>query len=217
MPEVTLPSQQFVAIKAIKDGVVYLKNGGLRRILMVNGINFDLKSETEQGIILNSFQNFLNSLDFPIQFFIHSRKINIDDYVKKILAKKEEETNELLKIQIDDYASFIKSFVADNDIIDKNFFIIIPYETSLATAAAQKGTFNFLGFGQKTTAKTGVDYNSQKDLQQLNERVDQIGKSLTQIGLRGIPLEDEPLVELFYNLYNPQIVEKKELSIAKQK
>jgi len=218
MAEITLPSQQFVAIKEIKDGVVYLKNGGLRRVLMVNGINFDLKSETEQEIILNSFQNFLNGLDFPIQFFIHSRKINIDEYAEKILEKKKEETNELLRIQIDDYVSFVRSFVADNDIIDKSFFVVVPYEISAAAQVAKKGVFDFLPFGKSSAEKTKTaDLNSQNDLQQLNERVDQVIKGLNTIGLRAISLEDEPLIELFYNLYNPQIVEKKDLAIAKQK
>lgn len=217
MAETTLPSQQFVTIKEIRDGVLYLKNGGLRRILMVNGINFDLKSDTEQNIILSSFQNFLNGLDFPIQFFIHSRKINIEEYAEKILERKKEETNELLKIQIDDYVSFIRSFVTDNDIIDKSFFIVVSYETSAAAMAAKKGLFDFLPFGKTDVNQTQkAEMNSQKDLQQLNERVDQVVKGLNTIGLRAIPLEDEPLIELFYNLYNPQIVEKKDLAIAKK-
>ncbi|MDP1706647.1 MAG: hypothetical protein Q8L36_02400 [bacterium] len=217
MAETTLPSQQFVAIQEIRDGIIYLKSGGLRRVLMVNGINFDLKSDTEQNIILSSFQNFLNGLDFPIQFFIHSRKINIEEYTEKILERKKDETNELLKIQIDDYVSFIRSFVTDNDIIDKNFFVVVPYETSVATMAAKKGLFDFLPFGKSTISQTQkAEMNSQKDLQQLNERVDQIVKGLNTIGLRAIPLEDEPLIELFYNLYNPQIVEKKDLAIAKK-
>lgn len=218
MAEITLPSQQFVAVKEIKDGTVYLKSGGLRRLLMVNGVNFDLKSETEQEIILGSFQNFLNGLDFPIQFFIHSRKINIDEYAEKILARKKDEANELLRIQIDDYVSFVRSFVTDNDIIEKNFFAVVPYEASAAAAlAAKKGVLDFLPFRKPTANQTAAqNTNSQNNLQQLNERVDQVIKGLNSIGLRAIPLEDEPLIELFYNLYNPQIIEKKDLAIAKK-
>jgi len=101
MPEPTKPSQQFVEIKEIKNDVVYLKSGGLRKILIVSGVNFDLKSENEQTLILNGFRNFLNTLDFSVQLFIHSRKTNIDLYLEKIAARKQEEENELLKIQID--------------------------------------------------------------------------------------------------------------------
>lgn len=217
MAEITLPSQQFVTVKEIRDGVVYLKSGGLRRVLMVNGINFDLKSEAEQEIILGSFQNFLNGLDFPIQMFIHSRKINIDEYAEKILEKKKDEVNDLLKIQIDDYVSFIRSFVADNDIIDKNFFVVVPYETSAAALASRKGLFDFLPFGKtKASQAANQNLNSQNDLQQIGERVDQVTKGLNTIGLRAVPLEDEALIELFYNLYNPQITEKKDLAIAKK-
>lgn len=93
MAEVTTPTQKFVEIKEIRDGVVYLKNGKLRKILIVSGINFDLKSETEQTLILNSFQNFLNSLDFSVQFFIHSRRVNIENYLD--LMEKEKKKNRM--------------------------------------------------------------------------------------------------------------------------
>lgn len=213
MAEITLPTQQFVEIKEIKDGVIYLKNGGLRKILMVGGVNFDLKSEEEQELILNSFQNFLNALDFSIQFFIHSRKINIDNYVKKIEALKEEETNELLKVQIDDYIAFIKSFVEQNDIFDKTFFVVVPFDATPINVSST----DIFGWFKKTSKSTAPDQESdeQKNIQQLNQRIDQIINGLQQIGLRTMPLEDETLIELFYNLYNPQLVEKKDLVIPK--
>ncbi|KKL10377.1 hypothetical protein LCGC14_2556430, partial [marine sediment metagenome] len=103
MAEQIAASQQFVVIKEIKNGVLYLKQGGLRKVLMVNGINFDLKSQEEQQLTLNSFQSFLNALDFSIQFFVHSRKINISAYLEKIEARKVEEPNELLQLQIEEY------------------------------------------------------------------------------------------------------------------
>src|SRR3990167_5625974 len=128
MPEVTLPTQKFVEVKNIKNGAVFLKKGGLRKVLIVGGVNFDLKSEAEQNLILQSFQNFMNTLDFGIQFFIHSRKINVSEYLEQLKARKEEEPNELLKIQIEDYAEFIRVFVAENPIISKSFFVVVPYD-----------------------------------------------------------------------------------------
>ena len=84
MANTTQPSQQFVPIKEIKDGVLYLKNGSIRQLLLVSGVNFELKSEAEQNLILSGFQNFINSLDFSVQFFIHSRKVNVDNYLAKM-------------------------------------------------------------------------------------------------------------------------------------
>ena len=216
MPEPTKPSQQFVEIKEIKNDVVYLKSGGLRKILIVSGVNFDLKSETEQTLILNGFQNFLNTLDFSIQLFIHSRKTNIDLYLEKIAARKQEEENELLKIQIEEYIQFIRSFVEQNAIISKTFFVIVPYD-SLALPSRTKGILSLFK-RTKTTPKEAEEETkkTQQNQEQLNHRVDQVAHGLEQIGLRTTPLNDEELIELFYNLYNPQLIEKRGMEIAKK-
>lgn len=214
MPEPTKPSQQFVDVDLIKDGVVFLKNNSLRKILMVNGINFDLKSEAEQNLILDSFQNFLNTLDFSIQFFIHSRKTNVDLYLAKMDERKQDESNELLKIQIEDYIQFIKAFVEQNAIISKHFFCVVPYDPILLKNQA-KGIFNLLNRKTPQTQKQTEDSQKLENIQKLNHRVDQTISGLEQIGLRAVPLNDEELIELFYNLYNPQTIERKGLEIAK--
>ena len=209
MPEPTLPTQQFVAVKEIRDGVVHLKGGGLRRVLMVSGVNFDLKSENEQELILNVFQNFLNSLDFPVQFFIHSRKVNIENYLERLRERQELEENELLKIQIAEYIEFVKSFVHENAIISKAFFAVVPYEAPGAEKAT-RGLFTVF----KATTPTKEE-NTEEQLKQLNQRVTQVINGLSANGLRAVPLEDGELVELFYNLYNPQLVERRGVAIAK--
>lgn len=214
MAEPTLPAQQFVEIKEIKDGVLYLKRGGLRQILIVSGVNFDLKSEAEQNLILNSFQNFLNTLDFGVQFFIHSRKVNVDEYLNGITARGETEENELLKIQIDEYVGFIRSFVEQNAIISKNFFVVVPYES----VAAKKEIAGIFSLFKKTPKENEQQSSANKEnLEQLTHRVDQVVSGLEQIGLRATALNDEELIELYYNLYNPQLVEKRGLEIAKEK
>jgi type IV secretory pathway VirB4 component len=209
MPEITPATQQLVEIKDIKDGVVYLKGGGLRRVLMVSGINFDLKSEAEQTLILNSFQDFLNSLDFSVQFFVHSRKVNINSYLETMEERKKEETNELLKIQIEDYIKFVRAFVEENTIITKNFFVVVPYDPIVAVQKAG-GIFSVFS-GKKTT---GGEISNQANLEQLSRRVDQVINGLEQIGLRVAVLGDDELTELYYNLYNPQLVEKRGLEIS---
>jgi len=208
MSEPTLPTQKFVDIRDIKDGVIYLKSGGLRQILMVGGINFDLKSEAEQNLILNTFQSFLNTLDFSVQFFIHSRKINIDAYLKKMAERQEQETNELLKIQISDYIEFIRIFVEENAIISKNFFVVVPYDVAPLNIQS-KGLFGFFK-KNKVQPQTTLEQN----LEQLRHRVNQVTDGLELIGLRVAALETDEIIELFYNLYNPQLVEKKGVAIS---
>ena len=211
MANTTQPSQQFVPIKEIKDGVLYLKNGSIRQLLLVSGVNFELKSEAEQNLILSGFQNFINSLDFSVQFFIHSRKVNVDNYLAKMEERKEEEQNELLKIQIEEYVSFIRNFVDQNAIINKNFFVVVPYDPITVVNPAS----GLMSIFKKSNSVEEKNNSDKENLDQLLRRVEQVTEGLNQIGLRAVKLENEETTELFYNLYNPQLVEKKVLNIAK--
>lgn len=212
-----LPTQQFIEITGTKNGVVLLKNGGLRQILMVSGINFDLKSEEEQEAIIYSYQNFLNSLNFSIQIFIHSRKINIDGYIENLGKAEASETNPLLKTQIAEYREFIRSFTSENAIMNKSFFVVVPYDPVKLTATGSKG---FLGglLGSKhqsEAAKAEDEKTLMQHLGQLTQRTEQIMSGLNQMGLRAVALNDDESIELFYNLYNPEAVEKKDLNLTK--
>ncbi|MDP3901643.1 MAG: hypothetical protein Q8Q37_01535 [bacterium] len=217
----TKPTQQFVDIKEIRGGVLFLKNGGLRKILMVSGVNFDLKSEEEQNLIIFSYQNFINGLNFSLQTLVHSRKLNIETYLNKLDTRKSEETNELLKNQIGEYQQFIRSFIKDNAIMEKSFFVIVPFDSVQLAQVGQKLSdklFGLLSF--KKTAKQPVENTEEEKIQmhnieQLEQRVSQVISGLGQIGLASASLNNEQIVELFYNLYNPQSIEKNELEIAK--
>lgn len=206
MAEKTKATQEFVDIKDIKNNIVYLKDGGLRKILIVNGINFDLKSAQEQQMILSGFQNFLNTLDFQVQFFIHSRKVNIKSYLEKIKEREKQETNELLRNQISEYMEFIRSFVEKNPIITKDFFVVVPYKKTVDVQQAKKGILSFFGKGENN--KEEKEENLSEAIQQLNYRVDEVTSGLEQIGLRSRILKDKEIAELFYNLYNPELIEK---------
>ncbi len=208
------PTQQFVEIEDIKNGVVILKNGGLRRVLMVSGINFDLKSEEEQGVITFSYQKFLNSLDFPLQVVIHSRKLNIDRYLENLGARQEAETSGLLKNQINEYIQFVRSLVEMNEVMAKTFFAIVPYDPVLL-AGKKDSILSALGIGKKKSASSENETFEQR-ITQLDQRTDSVTNGLSQVGLRVVALNDEELIELFYNLYNPRTIEKKDLKIAAQ-
>lgn len=205
-------TQQFVDVEDVKDGVVILKSGGIRRILLVSGINFELKSEEEQNVITYTYQSFLNALDFQAQFIVHSRKLNIESYLIKLEERRGKESNELLQNQISEYAEFIRSFVELNAVMTKTFFVVVPYDP-MSIPGSGKKLFDMLGLAKKTGIET--DETLEHKLTQLNQRTDQVINGLTQIGLRAVALNDEELIELFYNIYNPETVERKALEIAK--
>lgn len=205
-------TQQFVDIEDVKDGVVILKNGGLRRVLMVSGTNFELKSEEEQNMITMAYQGFLNTLDFSIQIVIHSRKLNIGSYLEKLKGLEDGQPNELLKNQVSEYIEFIRSFVDTNAVMAKTFFAVVPYDPITVPNEGKK-ILGFLGLSGKAKS-ANLEQTIEQKLIQLNQRTDQVISGLNQIGLRVVALNDEELVELFYNLYNPGTTEKKELKIA---
>ncbi len=209
-------TQQFVEIKEVRDGVIYLKRGGLRKILAVGGVNFDLKSQKEQDLILHAFQAFLNTIDFSVQIFIHSRKVNIEAYLAKMQDRQTEEMNELLKIQIADYIEFVRSFVADNPIITKSFFVVVPYDAPTISASSPKGLLSMFGKKSASAKETDERVEYQKKMFQLDQRVDEVVSGLAGMGVSARPLEDGEITELFYNLYNPGLTEKEGLAIARQ-
>lgn len=206
----SLATQQFVNIESINNGIIKLRGNAYRKILIVSGINFDLKSAEEQEMITLAFQSFLNSVDFTLQFFIHSRKINIENYLKKVEVRENQETNELLKNQIFEYREFIKSFVAQNAIMSKNFFVVVPFDSAGVSETGTNLKNKLFGlFGVKKSEEEGKKQTENEYLEQLDQRVNETIEGLNQVGLRVVPLNDEELSELFYNLYNPSTIEKK--------
>jgi len=207
-------TKELIDIKEIKSNTVILKDGSLRQILIVGGINFSLKSEEEQQIILSAYQNFLNSLEFPIQIVIHSRKINIQKYINNLIKIKNEETSPLLQNQMEEYIEFIREFVKENAIMSKNFFIIVSFSpTSIEIQKGFASKIPFFSSKTKTSKSEQAQKNEnfQENLEQINQRTAQIIDGLASIGLDAVVLNDEQLIELFYNYYNPETVEKESL------
>ncbi len=199
------PTQEFIQIADVRDGVVILKNGSLRAILMVSSTNFALKSQQEQDALIFQFQNFLNSLDFQIEFAVHSRKLNISPYLKFLQARIPEQKEELLRIQTQEYIEFIKSFTELQNIMSKTFFVVVPFEKIALKQAT--GAFSEL-FGT-TKKETFNEEEFLHDKEQLWQRVNAVTIGFRQMGLRSLPLGNEELLELFYNLYNPDETAKK--------
>ena len=147
-------AQQFLAIETIRDNAVVLKDEGLRVVLMCSSLNFALKSENEQDAIIYQYQNFLNSLDFSIQFLIHSRRFNIAPYLDALQERYKEETHELMKIQIAEYSEFIKTFVDMTNIMSKTFYVVVPFNPTVFEKGGWLGKLSILAGGSRKNLKS---------------------------------------------------------------
>lgn len=194
-------TQQLVDIEAIREGVVVLKSGTMRAVLMCSSVNLALKSQDEQDALIFQYQNFLNGLDFPIQFSIHSRKLDITDYISDLKETLKAQDNELLRIQTEEYIDFIQSFVGMQNIMSKTFAVIIPY--SIGEDAKQSIGDRLFG-GKKSSSFVHMsDEEFLKYKNQLWQRVENVVSGLRAFGVRALPLDNSELVELFFDLYNP--------------
>lgn len=194
-------TQHIVPIADIHDDVVVLKNGQICMLLLASSINFALKSSDEQQAILSQFQAFLNSLEFSIQIYAQSRRLDIRPYLEILRAREADQTNDLMRTQLREYIEFISSFTSQVDIMSKNFFVVIPYSPA---AFELKGLGRLLGplkgAGQKRTDQDKFF----EDRTQLEQRVSIVEQGLARIGVRTTPLGTEELIELFYHIFNPE-------------
>jgi type IV secretory pathway VirB4 component len=192
-------SQQFVPVKDIRDGVVILKGGQLCIILLASSMNFALKSSEEQQAILSQFQSFLNTLDFSLQIYIQSRRLDIRPYLAQLAERESYQDNDLMRIQLREYIEFIRTFTSEVDIMTKNFFVVVPYAPSSVDI---KGIAGILG--NKPKKEVSGPEKFQEDRSQLEQRVTVVEQGLARIGVRTIPLGNEELIELFYHIFNPE-------------
>jgi len=188
-------TQQFLEVKEIKQGVVVLKNKALRGVIMVSSLNFALKSQEEQNATIYQFQSFLNSLDFPLQTVVQSRKLNITGYLDKLKDLEKEQKNELLKIQTAEYRNFIEELIVGSSIMSKNFFVIVPF-----------ASIEIPGITSKGSGKT-IDDQFQRAKSQLWQRMEFVSMGLRRCGLKCIPLNTTELIELFWSLHHPEEAE----------
>ena len=204
-----VPTQRFLDIAEIREDTVILKDGTLRAILLVSSINFALKSVDEQQAIVQAYMQFVNSIDFPIQIVIQSRRMNIDPYVRQLNDKEKEMANDLLKQQIRDYRDFVKQLVNLGDIMQKRFYIVVPLNPA---------TVQTKGFWQRlqeiftpTMAMKFAEERFKKEKFELGMRVSQVSSGLGSMSLTAVQLDTQSLIELFYNIYNPDLHEAQPL------
>lgn len=208
---VALSVQRHFPFKEIKDSTIVLKNNALRAILMVSSINFALMSEDEQKAKVYAYQEFLNALDFPVQFVIQSRKLNISGYLEKIQEIERVQENELLRLQTAEYREFVKSLVELANITSNHYYVIVPY--SGPGIEKKKGIMDRLKDmfqPAKVIAEERLSFKKSKEA--LDLRVNQVISGLTSIGLRCARLSTQEIVELLYNIYNPDTAENQILA-----
>jgi type IV secretory pathway VirB4 component len=200
------PTQSFVPIKEIRNGIVVLKDGSLRSVVMASSINFALKSQDEQESLIYQFQNFLNSLEFPVQIYVQSKKLDIRPYIAFMEERYAAQTNELMKVQTREYIQFIKTFTEGSDIMSKSFFVVIPYSPAILGSGKKKGMLGGL-LPSKKDAVTEVE-TFDENRTQLEQRASIVEQGLGRCGIRIAPLGTEELVELYYKIFNPGDLEK---------
>lgn len=209
-PKPGVAAQRFLDIAEVREDVLILKDGTLRAVLLVSSINFALKSVDEQNAIVQAYMQFVNGIDFPIQVVIQSRKMNIDHYLRQINESEKQLTNDLLKRQILDYKDFVKQLVKLGDIMQKRFYIVVPLNP---LAVAQKGFWQRLQ--EIVTPSLAFRFSEDRFKKQkfdLELRVSQIQSGLSSMSLSAVQLDTQSLIELFYNIYNPDLYEAQPLT-----
>lgn len=199
-------TQEFVEVKEVRDGIIVLKDGSLRAALMTSSLNFALKSADEQTATLFQFQNFLNSLDFSIQIFVQSRKLDIRPYVALLEERYKAQVTDLMRIQIREYIEFIKNFTQSANIMSKSFFVVVSY--SPAFFSTKDGIINSIkNRGNKTDLKE-KNKSFEESRTQLEQRISVVEQGLLRTGIRVARLGTEETIELLYKMFNPGELEK---------
>lgn len=194
-------AQNFVPIQNIKDGIMFMDDGRIKVALVCSSLNLSLKGEEEQAAIIGQFSGFLNSLDFPIQIHVESRRVDIKPYLLSLEKRQEEIEDDLMKNQIKEYRSFIKTFSEKTNIMNKRFIVVIDYDKG-ESENAQGGIMSKLGLAKEAELGT-------KEVEewrtQLEQKISVVAGGLTGLGIQVNMLNTEELIELFYRIYNPSL------------
>ena len=209
-------AQNSLEIAEIRDGIVIMNDGSFRSVIMVKSINFDLMSQTEQEAVEYSYQGFLNSLYFPIQIFIRSQKVDLDPYLERLEKIRSEHDNMLLAMLMEDYINFMDSLAQSTNIMDKKFYIVVPFSETVDSkkALAQSKTFvsGFAALFKKNETRVVINEATlEKAKTELRNRVQAVLAGLEQGSIQGLPLDTQELIELYYDTYNPDTATRQQL------
>lgn len=209
-------TQNALLIAEIRDGIVIMNDGSFRSVVMVKSINFDLMSQSEQEAVEYSFQGFLNSLYFPVQIFIRSQRVDLQPYIEKLDKIRSEHDNMLLAMLMDDYINYIDALSQQTNIMDKRFYVVIPFFPHPDVQKAITNSVNFFtGLASLFNKKEQHIVINESDLEagktELRNRVQSVLGGLQQCGIQGLPLDTQELIELYYDTYNPDTATRQQL------
>lgn len=211
-PKPGQPTERFLDIAEIRDDLVLLKDGTVRGVLLVASINFALKSSDEQEAIIQAYTMFLNSLEYPLQIVIQSRRMNIDSYMNRLREQERKIDNDLLRAQISEYRAFVLELVEMGQIMQKMFYVVVPYDP----LTNKKKNF-WTRFSESLSPAASAKLNRKQlmdRVEQLARRVELIQGQLNSMGLASARLDTQGLIELYYNVYNPDLFETEKLTQA---
>lgn len=206
LPKNPNSTQSTLQLSEVRDNMVVMIDGSMRAVVACKSINFDLMSEREREGVEYSYQNFLNSLNFPVQILVRSQRVDISTYLDKLAVLRRNQDNMLLGVLMDDYMNYIDILSQEANIMEKSFYIVVPYfpKGDAANLVEQgKGFFGKL-FARPTNNITHIDtatYQKAKD--EIKNRVDNVVAGMFQIGVQSVQLDTKSLGELYYNFYNP--------------
>lgn len=209
-------TQNTLQIAEIRDGIVIMNDGSFRAVVMVKSINFDLMSPEEQESVEYAYQGFLNSLYFDVQIFIRSQKVDLQPYIEKLDKIRTEHDNMLLAMLMEDYINYIDQLAMQTNIMDKKFYIVIPYfpgEKPIIATSQNKNFFSGLVelFSSKENHVVVNDDDLEKTKVELRNRVQAVLGGLQPCGIQGLPLDTQELIELYYDTYNPDTATRQQL------
>lgn len=209
-------TQNALQIAEIRDGIVIMNDGSFRSVVMVKSINFDLMSPQEREAVEYSYQGFLNSLYFPIQISLRSSRVDLRPYIERLDKIRSEHENMLLALLMEDYITYIDQLSLQTNIMDKRFYIVIPYfpVADIQKAITQSKNF-FSGLASLFNSKEQHVVINESDLakakDELRNRVQAVLGGLQQCGIAGLPLDTQELIELYYDSYNPDTATRQQL------
>ena len=212
----TNSTQNTLQIAEIRDGIVIMNDGSFRSVIMVKSINFDLMSQQEQEAVEYSYQGFLNSLYFPVQIFLRSQRIDLQPYIEKLDKIRTEHDNMLLALLMEDYINYIDQLSQQTNIMDKKFYVVIPYFPTVDVQKALTQSKNFFSglagiFNSKEQHITISESDLEKAKTELRNRVQAAMAGLQQCGVQSLPLDTQELIELYYDTYNPDTATRQQL------
>jgi hypothetical protein len=206
MPNTVTPirssTQDFVDIEDIRDDLIVTRDGSCALIIETTAVNFGLLSEKEQEALIFAYSGLLNSLSFPIQLYLRSKHKDISSYLKLLEVAEEKQPNQLLKTRIKSYREFIAATVKERNVLDKKFFIVIPF------SALELGAGNVKTLLGKKGLPYSKDYITNRAKTVLTPKRDHLLRQLNRLGLKGTHLTTVRLIELFHDIYNQDAVLK---------